>query len=151
MDPNDGETALHKAAKNGHLQACVVLMEHGASTSALDRRGNKPVRCNLCPNLLHSWAQSHLACLDQPTSKVASSPRTHECIHPSFPHCLATSLSTFSSLFPPLFTPPPPPTFPPSSASLTAHLFHFAIRIAWWLIGATAGRTRRRKRAHPGR
>jgi len=48
MDPNDGETALHKAAKNGHLQACLVLVEHGASTSALDRRGNKPVSCILC-------------------------------------------------------------------------------------------------------
>lgn len=43
-DPNNGETALHKAAKNGHLTSCIVLMESGASTSVTNKQGKTPVR-----------------------------------------------------------------------------------------------------------
>ena len=35
-EDNDGATALHHAAKNGHAKVCLDLIEAGASTEATD-------------------------------------------------------------------------------------------------------------------
>jgi ankyrin repeat protein len=39
----DGETALHRAASRGHLQAVALLLDHGAKVDAVDGEGVTPL------------------------------------------------------------------------------------------------------------
>ncbi|MCY4012581.1 MAG: ankyrin repeat domain-containing protein [Gammaproteobacteria bacterium] len=40
--PMDGETALHRAARNGNVEGVSALLEHGADATALDSQGRTP-------------------------------------------------------------------------------------------------------------
>lgn len=39
----DGETALHRSAARGHLQAVALLLDRGANVNAVDDEGNTPL------------------------------------------------------------------------------------------------------------
>ncbi len=45
-----GDTALHQAAKNGHLQIAAVLLDAGANVDAVRGDGYRPVHCALMLN-----------------------------------------------------------------------------------------------------
>eukprot|EP00288_Rhodomonas_lens_P002544 CAMPEP_0177716764 /NCGR_PEP_ID=MMETSP0484_2-20121128/14677_1 /TAXON_ID=354590 /ORGANISM="Rhodomonas lens, Strain RHODO" /LENGTH=274 /DNA_ID=CAMNT_0019228803 /DNA_START=253 /DNA_END=1078 /DNA_ORIENTATION=+ len=71
-----GDTALHKAAQNGHLIVCHILWKHGATNGVRNKAGNTPMQV--------AMQNHHQSCVDflrDPESMVsvhrASAPTNH--------------------------------------------------------------------------
>ncbi|KJE89930.1 hypothetical protein CAOG_01330 [Capsaspora owczarzaki ATCC 30864] len=73
-----GKTVLHLAALEGHIEACRLLLHHGALANVVDPEGHTPAECarlrgwTTCASVIDSLAQ---------TSQGAPKKRGHRSIH----------------------------------------------------------------------